>query len=56
MIITTSGNPDNIRKIPKVEDMEPLSKEEVGEIERVGRGIYWRTSTVSVGMLTGRLV
>jgi diketogulonate reductase-like aldo/keto reductase len=49
VIITTSSKRENIQKMVVADGLDSLSQEEVDEIEKVGRGVHWRSSTVSEG-------
>ncbi|ORX40090.1 NADP-dependent oxidoreductase domain-containing protein [Kockovaella imperatae] len=40
--VTTSGNPENIKKMAATEDLPDLTKEEMEEIEQAGRKVHYR--------------
>lgn len=40
--VTTSGNPENIKKLAFVDSLPDLTKEEIQEIDTVGRKIHFR--------------
>jgi diketogulonate reductase-like aldo/keto reductase len=46
--ITTSSNAERIAKMAKVDELEDLTKEELEEIDKVGRGIHFRSYAVSL--------
>lgn len=40
--VTTSTNPDNIKKIAAVNDMPDLTADEIAEIDKVGKQVHYR--------------
>lgn len=51
--ITTSTKEENIKKLAEVDTLPDLTKEEVKEIEDVGRGVHFRAYTVSLYWVSG---
>ena len=45
--ITTSSNEERIKKMAAVDKLQSLSDEEMEEIDRVGRGVHFRSYAVS---------
>ena len=40
--VTTSGNPDNIKKMAATEQLRDLTKAEIDEIDQAGRKVHFR--------------
>jgi diketogulonate reductase-like aldo/keto reductase len=45
--ITTSSNEERIKKMAKVDQLEKLTKGEMEEIDKAGRGVHFRAYAVS---------
>lgn len=45
--VTTSGNPENIKKMVRVESLPKLNDSEIKEIEEAGRKVHFRAYDVS---------
>jgi diketogulonate reductase-like aldo/keto reductase len=46
--ITTSSNEERIKKMAAVDQLQSLTSEEMEEIDRVGRGVHFRSYAVSL--------
>jgi diketogulonate reductase-like aldo/keto reductase len=46
--ITTSSNEGRIKKMAGVDKLDDLTKEELEEIDRAGRGVHFRSYAVSI--------
>ncbi|WWC99461.1 hypothetical protein V866_006364 [Kwoniella sp. B9012] len=42
IVVTSSRNPDNLKKISEIDSLPQLSKEELNEIEEAGRKVHFR--------------